>query len=201
MLFVHQLIVHGFFITLRKLIVAPVSQVLVRFTDGFFEDDQCPTVGVDFKVKILNVEDENVKLSIWDTAGQERFRTLTASYYRGAHGVIFVYDTTREETYNNIEGWLQELEQYSNGQDVAKMLVGNKIDMENERAVENSAGEAMAKKHDMMFIEASAKTDVGVQQAFEELVQKILDMPHVVNKNKWNANIGGQGNENSGGCC
>ncbi|KNC78753.1 GTP-binding protein yptV3 [Sphaeroforma arctica JP610] len=183
------------------------SSLLVRFTDGVFDEDLGPTVGVDFKVKMLEVgDDKNCKLSIWDTAGQERFRTLTASYYRGAHGVIFMYDITREDTFTNIEGWLQELVQYSNGENVAKMLVGNKIDREDEREVSAEDAEKMAKKHNMMFIETSAKTDVGVKQAFEELVQKILDMPSTTEGTDGTKGVtlGDQPDEEtskSGGCC
>ncbi|KAM6450940.1 ras-related protein Rab-18-like isoform 2-T2 [Liasis olivaceus] len=103
------------------------SSLLLRFAEDQFEPYLSPTIGVDFKVKKMVVGDLPLQLAIWDTAGQERFRTLTPSYYRGAQGVILVYDVTRRETFLGLESWLQELEIYTK-KNVVKMLVGNKID-------------------------------------------------------------------------
>merc|ERR1712112_94651 len=120
--------------TLKILIIgdsgAGKSSLLLRFTDDTFDPEQAATIGVDFKVKTLNVDGNRAKLAIWDTAGQERFRTLTPSYYRGAQGVIVVYDVTNRESFSKIENWLTELETYSTNQDLVKMLVGNKCDLE-----------------------------------------------------------------------
>ncbi|XDV26802.1 hypothetical protein PO909_030433, partial [Leuciscus waleckii] len=133
-------------------------------------------LGVDFKVKTIAIDGNRAKLAIWDTAGQERFRTLTPSYYRGAQGVILVYDVTRRDTFTKLENWLNELETYCTRNDLVKMLVGNKIDKDN-REVDRNEGLKFARKHSMLFIEASAKTRDGVQCAFEELVEKILQTP------------------------
>ena len=83
------------------------SSLLLRFTDDQFDPDQEATIGVDFKVKVIDNNGNKVKLAIWDTAGQERFRTITSSYYRGAHGIIVVYDVTDQESFNNVKQWLQ----------------------------------------------------------------------------------------------
>lgn len=155
------------------------SSLLTRFVDDEFDEEINATIGVDFKTKVLDVDEKRCKLIIWDTAGQERFRTLTASYYRGAHGVVFVYDVTRRETFNNIETWLEELGHYAGANDVVKMLVGNKSDLVKQREVTRAEGEECARKHALLFIEASAKTSEGVAQAFDELVQKIIDTPSV----------------------
>ena len=106
--------------------------MLLRFTDDTFDEHIQSTIGVDFKVKHLQVDDKKVKLTIWDTAGQERFRTLTSSYYRGAHGVVLVYDVTRMDSFENLEQWLKEVQLYSpgNGEAVIKLLVGNKCDLD-----------------------------------------------------------------------
>uniref|UniRef100_A0A8D2ZN25 RAB18A, member RAS oncogene family n=1 Tax=Scophthalmus maximus TaxID=52904 RepID=A0A8D2ZN25_SCOMX len=104
------------------------SSLLLRFTDDTFDPEQAATIGVDFKVKTISVDGNKAKLAIWDTAGQERFRTLTPSYYRGAQGVILVYDVTRRETFAKLDNWLNELETYCTRNDLVKMLVGNKID-------------------------------------------------------------------------
>ncbi|KAL2085729.1 hypothetical protein ACEWY4_019049 [Coilia grayii] len=152
------------------------SSLLLRFTDDMFDPELGATIGVDFKVKTLTVDGNKAKLAIWDTAGQERFRTLTPSYYRGAQGVILVYDVSRRDTFAKLDNWLNELETYCTRNDLVKMLVGNKIDKDGHE-VERSEGLKFARKHSMLFIEASAKTRDGVQCAFEELVEKILQTP------------------------
>jgi len=135
---------------------------------------------VDFKIKMLRgLSGKTVKATIWDTAGQERFRTLTASYYRGAHGVIMVYDVTRPETFAHLSQWLAEIEQYSpgGGKNVVKLLVGNKADLVTDRAVPTADGEAWARSKGMLFLETSAADATNVTQAFTELALAILQTP------------------------
>uniref|UniRef100_A0A9J7X3B7 small monomeric GTPase n=2 Tax=Cyprinus carpio TaxID=7962 RepID=A0A9J7X3B7_CYPCA len=132
--------------------------------------------GVGKSSLLLRFTDDTFDPELADTAGQERFRTLTPSYYRGAQGVILVYDVTKRDTFTKLENWLNELETYCTRNDLVKMLVGNKIDKDN-REVDRNEGLKFARKHSMLFIEASAKTRDGVQCAFEELVEKILQTP------------------------
>ncbi|XP_044460017.1 ras-related protein RABC1 [Triticum aestivum] len=156
------------------------SSLLLRFTSDSFED-LSPTIGVDFKVKMVNIAGKKLKLAVWDTAGQERFRTLTSSYYRGAQGIIMVYDVTRRETFTNLSDiWAKEIDLYSTNQDCIKMLVGNKVDKESERAVTKKEGIDFAREYGCLFLECSAKTKVNVEQCFEELVLKILDTPSLL---------------------
>ncbi|XP_038993047.1 ras-related protein RABC2a-like isoform X3 [Hibiscus syriacus] len=111
-------------------------------------------------------------------AGQERFRTLTSSYYRGAQGIILVYDVTRRETFTNLSDvWAKELELHSTNQECVKMLVGNKVDRDSERAVSREEGTALAKELGCMFLECSAKTRENVEQCFKELALKIMEVP------------------------
>lgn len=112
-------------------------------------------------------------------AGQERFRTLTSAYYRGAHGVVLVYDVSKRETFDNLASvWLPEVNQYSTRPEVIKMIVGNKLDLAS-REVSAADGDALARRNGCLFIESSARTATGVRQCFEELVRKVLDTPQL----------------------
>ena len=126
------------------------SSLLLRFTDDQFDPDQEATIGVDFKVKVIDNNGNKVKLAIWDTAGQERFRTLTPSYYRGAQGAILVYDISSRESFQKVEDWLNELETYSTNHDLIKMLVGNKCDIQGERMVSREEGQKCARKYQVV---------------------------------------------------
>ena len=126
---------------------------------------------------------ERLKLTIWDTAGQERFRSLTSSYYRGAHGVILVYDVTRRETFDDLrETWLKELKVYADMDELVLMIVGNKIDLEEERQVSTEEGLAFARDYSALFMESSAKTRAGIKAIFEELTKKVLHAQGSANK-------------------
>ncbi|KAJ8622764.1 hypothetical protein MRB53_031293 [Persea americana] len=171
-------------------------------------DDPAPTIGVDFKIKLLTVAGKRLKLTIWDTAGQERFRTLTTSYYRGAQGIILVYDVTRRETFTDLSDiWAKEIELYSSNQDCIKVLVGNKVDKESERAVTREEGIALAQEYGCSFFECSAKTRENVEKCFEELALKILAVPSLLEEGSTivKRNILKQKQEQSapqsGGCC
>ncbi len=106
------------------------SCILLRFADDTYTESFISTIGVDFKIRTIEVEGKVIKLQIWDTAGQERFRTITSSYYRGAHGIIMVYDITETESFKNVSNWNNEIAKYAS-EGVRKLLVGNKCDLEN----------------------------------------------------------------------
>jgi len=149
------------------------SSLLTRFCDDSFSDKQLTTIGVDFKVKYVELKNTKFKLAVWDTAGQERFRTLTSSYYRGAHALILVYDTSDRQTFSNLTYWVEEVRKYSTNPDAVVMVVGNKVDA--SRAVTTAEGREFAFTHSAVFIETSAKTRQGVRDAFEELLLKISE--------------------------
>ncbi|QCD97958.1 Rab family [Vigna unguiculata] len=183
------------------------SSLLVSFISSSVED-LTPTIGVDFKIKMLTVGGKRLKLTIWDTAGQERFRTLTSSYYRKAQGIILVYDVTRRETFTNLsEVWSKEVQLYSTNQDCVKMLVGNKVDRDTERTVSREEGLALAKELGCLLLECSAKTRENVEQCFEELALKIMEAPSLleegstaVKRSVLKSKQEPQGSQNSG-CC
>lgn len=131
-----------------------------------------PTIGVDFKIRTFESSGSTVKLQIWDTAGQERFKTITASYYKGAHGIILVYDITDRQSFKDIENWLAEVDKYGN-ENVVKMLVGNKSDLEANRQVKTEEGKSLADSLGIKFLETSAKDAVNVEKAFTTLSNEI----------------------------
>ncbi|KAJ7021479.1 ras-domain-containing protein [Mycena alexandri] len=156
------------------------SSLLLRFSDEQWlpEDESSATIGVDFRVHKMDVKGKKVKLSIWDTAGQERFRTITSSYYRGAQGIILVYDVSNRESFDALPRWFSELETYVSDK-VVKILVGNKVDKEFSRQVPTAEAQAFATRMNSLFVEASAKTSVGVKEAFTDVVERIMDIPEL----------------------
>lgn len=148
------------------------SSLLLRFTDNTFQEGTVNLTSVDFKTKNIIVDGKTVQLQVWDTAGQERFRTITSSFYRGAHGIIVVYDITDQATFNNVKLWMQEIQRYASA-GVCKMLVGNKMDLEDRRAVSTSTAKEYADGLAIPFMETSAKTGQDVDQAFQRLSEEI----------------------------
>ncbi|XP_050250398.1 ras-related protein RABE1c-like isoform X2 [Quercus robur] len=129
--------------------------------------------GIDFKIRTVELDGKRIKLQIWDTAGQERFRTITTAYYRGAMGILLVYDVTDESSFNNIKNWIRNIEQHASD-NVNKILVGNKADMdESKRAVPTSKGQALADEYGIKFFETSAKTNMNVEEVFFSIARDI----------------------------
>ncbi|KAL0124618.1 hypothetical protein PUN28_006460 [Cardiocondyla obscurior] len=151
--------------------------ILFRFSDDAFSTTFISTIGIDFKIKTVELRGKKIKLQIWDTAGQERFHTITTSYYRGAMGIMLVYDITNEKTFENIVKWLRNIDEHAN-EDVEKMILGNKSDMEEKRVVSTEKGEAIAREHGIRFMETSAKANINIDRAFSELAEAILDKTH-----------------------
>ncbi|XP_020594482.1 ras-related protein RIC1-like, partial [Phalaenopsis equestris] len=140
--------------------------------DDSYLESYISTIGVDFKIRTVEQDGKTIKLQIWDTAGQERFRTITSSYYRGAHGIIVVYDVTDQESFNNVKQWLNEIDRYATDS-VNKLLVGNKCDLTDERVVAYEAGKALADEVGIPFLETSAKDATNVEQAFMKMTSEI----------------------------
>eukprot|EP00756_Hemistasia_phaeocysticola_P050724 Hpha_TRINITY_DN25915_c0_g1::TRINITY_DN25915_c0_g1_i1::g.185423::m.185423/K07881/RAB14; Ras-related protein Rab-14 len=150
------------------------SCLLHRFTDSSFLTDSPHTIGVEFGTRVVEVGDKSIKLQIWDTAGQERFRAVTRSYYRGAAGAVMVYDVTRRQTFNHITSWLSDARNLTNPNTVM-MLVGNKVDLEDQREVSFEEATRFAEEHQLLFLECSAKTGQNVEEAFVKTARLIHD--------------------------
>merc|ERR1712070_387623 len=148
------------------------SCLLLRFADDTYTESYISTIGVDFKIRTIELDGKTVKLQIWDTAGQERFRTITSSYYRGAHGIIVVYDVTDQESFNNVKVWLQEIDRYAN-ENVNKLLVGNKSDLTSKKVVDTETAKAFADELGIPFLETSAKSAANVEQSFMTMAAEI----------------------------
>lgn len=148
------------------------SSLLIRFVEDKFTESYISTIGVDFKINTIELDDKMIKLQIWDTAGQERFRTITSSYYRGAHGIIIMYDITNYDSFENIKQWLFEINKYSR-EEVNKILVGNKCDLKNRRVISKQMGKEYAEELGIEFIETSAKSSQNVDDAFFNMARQI----------------------------
>jgi Ras-related protein Rab-1A len=148
------------------------SCLLLRFADDTYTESYISTIGVDFKIRTLELDGKTIKLQIWDTAGQERFRTITSSYYRGAHGIIVVYDVTDQESFNNVKQWMNEIDRYANDK-VNKMLVGNKCDLTSKKVVDAAVAKEFADQLGIPFLETSAKSAANVEQAFVTMAAEI----------------------------
>jgi len=181
------------------------SCLLLRFADDSYTESYISTIGVDFKIRTITLEGKTIKLQIWDTAGQERFRTITSSYYRGAHGIIVVYDVTEVESYNNIKQWLHEIDRYA-CEGVNRLLVGNKSDLTTKRQVETATAKEFADQLSVPFLETSAKSATNVEQAFMtmagEIKNRMASAPTAKSGNTTALPVGKSTQPvKSGGCC
>lgn len=155
------------------------SSLLLRFVDDVYTGRYETTIGVDFKTRTTSIGESRVKLNIWDTSGEERFRSVTSGYYRGAHGVIIVYDVTVRESFNNVRYWSDEVNKFAPAE-VSTLLVGNKCDLDDTRQVSQEEAARFADELGMQYVETSALTSHNVGTAFNDLAADIK--AHVVQR-------------------
>ena len=152
------------------------SCFLTRYADKTYQEDYLSTIGMDYKIKNYELENGDIiKLYIWDTAGQDRFRSITSNYYKGADGIILIYDITKQETFNNVRNWITSIKEEAPAK-VVLILVGNKVDDEKHRTVQQSEGEKIADEYNLPFLECSAKSDINVTETFDVLIKKIVEI-------------------------
>ncbi|XP_074557124.1 ras-related protein Rab11D-like [Curcuma longa] len=154
------------------------SQILARFARNEFALDSKATIGVEFQTRTLVIQHKSVKAQIWDTAGQERYRAVTSAYYRGAVGAMLVYDITRSQSFDHIPRWLEELRSHAD-RNIVIMLVGNKTDLKDQRAVTTEHALEFAQKENLFFLETSALEATNVETAFQTVLAEIFN---IVNK-------------------
>jgi len=148
--------------------------LLLRYANDTFSPTFITTIGIDFKIKNIEVEGKRIKLQIWDTAGQERFRTITTSYFRGAQGILLAYDVTDRRSFESIRNWISQINQHADVH-VNKILVGNKCDMLDEKVVSTEEGQKLANEFGVEFVEVSAKNNINVENCFISLAKSVKD--------------------------
>ena len=153
------------------------TSMLLNYTDNYFPESHLATIGVEYKVKELTTKDYNITLQIWDTAGQERFRSITKSFFRNTNGIIFVYDVTSRKSFHSVKDWIKDSELHDSG--FEKILVGNKIDLKDQREVKFDELKELGLKKRIDVMEVSAKERINIDEAFQKIVDLIL-----TNKNK-----------------
>ncbi|KAM6968499.1 ras-related protein Rab-15-like [Tautogolabrus adspersus] len=147
--------------------------MLRRFTDSEFNPTHISTIGVDFKMKTLEIDGVKVRVQIWDTAGQERYKTITKQYYRRAQGIVFVYDITNRLSFQHLAMWAGDVDEFA-PEKVQRILVGNKSDDEPSRQVSKEQGSKLAENYGMDFFETSASTSTNIMEAFTRATELVL---------------------------
>ncbi|KAF9288769.1 GTP-binding protein [Linnemannia elongata] len=180
------------------------SCLLLRFSDDSFTPSFITTIGIDFKIRTIELDGKRIKLQIWDTAGQERFRTITTVYYRGAMGILLVYDVTDERSFSNIRNWFSNIEQHAS-EGVNKILIGNKCDMPDKKVISKDQGQALADEFGIKFLETSAKSNIGVEEAFlsiaRDIKKRMIDTQTNQTQNTNTLVVEDRSGNKAGGCC
>ena len=177
--------------------------ILRRFVENKFLKNHLATIGIDFKTKTLNINNQEIKLKIWDTAGQERFRNITTQYYKGADGIVLIYDVTDDASYEKIRDWMEQILSNTKREDIGLVLLGNKCDME-PRAVTEEQGNKMAEELKVSYFETSALTGQGINEAFNELTRDIMKRKGVGNGGNENLELNNnisKKKKDGNGCC
>ena len=149
------------------------SCILLRFADDTFTENFYTTIGVDFRFKCLIYKGKKIKLQIWDTAGQERFKTVTSAYYRGADGIIIVYDQSEKTTFEHINNWIEDISKYTNDEPI-KIVLGNKNDLIDKNEVSDDDILNFENKTNIPVVKVSAKSSFQINLAFEKLIEKLM---------------------------
>ncbi len=149
------------------------TSLLLQYTEGYFPEDFISTIGVEFKMKKLKIKDMDINLQIWDTAGQERFKSITKNFFKDANGIIFMYDITKKDSYENVKNWIKDSENYTK-KDIKIIVAGNKIDLESKRQVQREALDKYCNIKKIPGDEISAKLGIKVNDIFETLANLIV---------------------------
>ena len=150
------------------------SSLINQYIEGKFEENLLCAAGLDLKKKIIKINDKSVKLMIYDSAGHERFRTLSKNQINSSKGILIVYDVTEKESFEALNFWMKSFKENAN-KDAICLIIGNKIDLKEKRIIEYNEGKNFAEKYGVKFIETSAKSAEGVNEAFYSVAKEIYD--------------------------
>ena len=153
------------------------TNIMSKYLKNEFHEDSKATVGVEFGSRQFNIEGHLIKAQIWDTAGQERYKAITSAYYKGAKGAFIVYDITRKESFDNVTKWAEQLKA-SADKNLSIIIVGNKIDLEDQRQVKTEEGQNKANELESAFIETSACSGTNLDKAFEMMINEVYKKCH-----------------------
>ena len=183
------------------------SSIILRYIENNFSQNLMNSIGVDFKLKNIEVKGKKVKLQVWDTAGQERFRTITTSYYKGAQAIIVVFDITDRDSFEHVKNWMADVDKFAK-EGVLRILSGNKCDLEHMRKISKDEGKELASKYGIQYIETSAKETTNIEELFFNTTETFLNKL-ISGGNKKNISPGGfdinqkddTQDKKSTGCC
>ncbi len=156
------------------------TSILRRFVENKFLKNHLATIGIDFRTKVFHINGKDIKLKIWDTAGQERYHNITSQIFKGADGIILVYDVNEEITFTKIQNWMDQIKSNVSKDEISLVLLGNKCDLE-ERVISKEKGQEMADSLDVSYYETSALMGTGINEAFEGLTKKIMKKKNLIN--------------------
>ena len=147
--------------------------ILLRFSEDIFKENYDVTIGLNYRIKSMTVENNPIKMQIWDTSGEEKFKAIAKNFYRGAHGVLLVYDICQKNSFLDVKSWIEQIIENADNDDIVMILCGNKCDNEKERKISKEEGENLAKNYGIPFFECSAKNNFNIKEIFETMAQKI----------------------------
>lgn len=176
------------------------SALLLRYCEGVYNTNYISTIGVDFKIKTIEIGEKKVKLQIWDTAGQERFRTIINSYYRGTNAIMLVFDLTNPYSFGKLKFWMEEITKHTTSNNHKIILVGNKCERENMIRVNESDINEFIANYNIEYVPVSAKFNINIEEAFTRLIKSFIDSTIITNNaSRMQIKQGGKINNNK--CC
>ena len=148
--------------------------ILLRFSEDSYTDNYEVTIGLNYRIKTINIDNNPIKMQIWDTSGEEKFKAIAKNFYRGAHGVLLVYDICEKKGFLDVKSWIEQIIENTDNDNIVMILCGNKIDKEKERIISKQEGENLAKSYGIPFFECSAKNNININEMFNTMAQNIF---------------------------
>ena len=149
--------------------------ILLRFSEDTYNDDYEVTIGLNYRIKTLNIDNNPIRMQIWDTSGEEKFKAIAKNFYRGAHGVLLIYDICEKNSFLDVKSWIEQIIENTDNDDIVMILCGNKCDMEKERNISKNEGENLANSYKIPFFECSAKENINIDEIFNTLAKNIYE--------------------------